>query len=73
MLLRNQLYAGIVDVAEYVVRGGRVDFEPLISEELAIAFRRSCRGECQAGRRGNERIPISHCTASFAASPADVA
>jgi hypothetical protein len=34
MLLRNQLYAGIVDVPEYGVRGKRADFEPLISEEL---------------------------------------
>ena len=34
MLLRNQLYAGIVDVPEYGVRGKRGDFEPLISEDL---------------------------------------
>src|SRR5688572_6884917 len=34
MLLRNQLYAGIVDVPKYGVRGKRGDFEPLISEEL---------------------------------------
>ena len=34
MLLRNQLYAGIVNVPEYGVRGKRGDFEPLISEEL---------------------------------------
>jgi site-specific DNA recombinase len=34
VLLRNQLYAGIVDVPEYGVRGKRGDFEPLISEEL---------------------------------------
>jgi site-specific DNA recombinase len=34
MLLRNQLYAGIVDVPEYGVRGKRGDFEPLISEAL---------------------------------------
>jgi hypothetical protein len=34
MLLRNQLYAGIVDVPEYGVRAKRGDFEPLISEEL---------------------------------------
>jgi DNA invertase Pin-like site-specific DNA recombinase len=34
MLLRNQLYAGIVDVPEYGVRGQRGDFEPLISEDL---------------------------------------
>jgi hypothetical protein len=34
MLLRNQLYAGIVDVPEYDVRGKPGDFEPLISEQL---------------------------------------
>jgi hypothetical protein len=34
VLLRNQLYAGIVDVPEYGVRGKRGDFEPLITEEL---------------------------------------
>src|SRR5262245_36968473 len=34
VLLRNQLYAGLVDVPEYGVRGKRGDFEPLISEEL---------------------------------------
>jgi len=34
MLLRNQLYAGIVDVPEYGVRGKRGDFDPLITEEL---------------------------------------
>ncbi|MQA31551.1 MAG: hypothetical protein GEU82_17235 [Luteitalea sp.] len=34
MLLRNQLYAGIVDVPEYGVRGRRGDFGPLIPEDL---------------------------------------
>src|SRR5262249_12835268 len=34
VLLRNQLYAGIVDVPEYGVRGKHGDFEPLISEGL---------------------------------------
>jgi hypothetical protein len=33
VLLRNQLYAGIVNVPEYGVGAGRGDFEPLISEE----------------------------------------
>ena len=31
MLLRNQLYAGIIDVPEYGVRDKRGDFEALIS------------------------------------------
>jgi hypothetical protein len=34
MLLRNRLYAGIVDVPEYGVRAKRGDFEPLISDDL---------------------------------------
>ena len=34
MLLRNHLYAGIVDVPEYGVRAKRGDFEPLISEDV---------------------------------------
>ena len=34
VLLRNQFYAGIVNVPEYGVRGKGGDFEPLISEEL---------------------------------------
>jgi site-specific DNA recombinase len=34
MLLRNQIYAGIIDVSEYGVRDKRGDFEPLISEDL---------------------------------------
>jgi site-specific DNA recombinase len=33
-LLRNRLYAGIVDVSEYGVREKRGDFDPLISEDL---------------------------------------
>ncbi len=34
MLLRNQLYAGVIDVPEYGVRGKRGDFEPIITCEL---------------------------------------
>ena len=34
MLLRNQLYAGIVDVPEFGVRDKRGDFEPLVSEDV---------------------------------------
>lgn len=33
MLLRNQLYAGVIDVARFGARGTRGDFDPLISEE----------------------------------------
>jgi len=34
VLLRNQLYAGIVDVTEYGVHGKRGAFDPLITEDL---------------------------------------
>ena len=34
MLLRNQLYAAILDVPEYGVGDKRGDFEPLMSEDL---------------------------------------
>jgi site-specific DNA recombinase len=33
-LLRNRLYAGIIDVPEYGVRDKRGDFEPIITEDL---------------------------------------
>jgi hypothetical protein len=34
MLLRNQLYAGVIDVPEFGVRGKRCDFEPIVTSEL---------------------------------------
>lgn len=34
MVITRELYAGIVDVTEYGVRGKRGDFEPLISEAI---------------------------------------
>ncbi|MGE0706297.1 MAG: recombinase family protein, partial [Vicinamibacterales bacterium] len=34
VLLRNQVYAGIVDVPEFGVRSRRGDFEPLVPEDL---------------------------------------
>jgi hypothetical protein len=39
VLLRNQLYAGIVDLTEYGVRGKRGNFEALISEDLFFRVR----------------------------------
>ena len=45
MLLRNQLYAGIVDVPDYGVRGKRGDFEPLISEDLFYRVQAVLSGE----------------------------
>jgi hypothetical protein len=49
MLLRNQLYAGIVDVAEYGVRAKHGDFESLISEDLF--YRVQSIPEGRRGRR----------------------
>ena len=34
MLLRNQLYIGVIDVPEFGVQGKRGDFDPLITEEV---------------------------------------
>ena len=71
MLLRNQLYAGIVDVPEYGVRGKRGDFGPLISEELFYQVQAVLSGPYRAPLRVSDRIPTSRCAASFAVNPAD--
>ena len=54
MLMRNQLYAGIVDVPEYGIRGKRGDFEPLISEGLLYRVQGGLSGGCRARRRVTE-------------------
>jgi hypothetical protein len=59
MLLRNRLYAGIVDVPEYGVRGKRGDFEPLISEALLYRVQRGCRLACRARRHSSAGTQIS--------------
>jgi len=51
VLLSNQLYAGIVDVPEYGVRGQRGDFEPLINEGSS---NRVCPVRADCGRRRAE-------------------
>ena len=56
MLLRNQLYAGIVDVPEYGVRAKRGDLEPLISEELFYRVQAILSGVCRVLHRASERI-----------------
>jgi hypothetical protein len=48
VLLRNQLYAGVVDVREYGVCGKRGDFEPLISEELFYRVQAILSGRVQS-------------------------
>ena len=58
MLLRNQLYAGIVDVPEYGVRGKRGDFEPLISERPVLPRAGGAvRPRCRARPRSSGAIP----------------
>ena len=58
MLLRNRLYAGIVDLPEYGVRAKRGDFEPLISEDLFYRVQ-SVLSDRLVRRRLSERILTS--------------
>ena len=53
VLLRNRLYAGIVDVPEYGVHAKRGDFEPLIAEDLFYRVQAdlSGPGDIRARRR----------------------
>jgi hypothetical protein len=55
MLLRNQLYAGIVNVPEYGVRDKRGDFEPLISEPVP-------------SRTGGAFWPVAECSSEAASA-----
>jgi hypothetical protein len=71
VLLRNQLYAGIVDVPEYGVRGKRGDFEPLTPRNCFTRRKRCCWDDCRVPRPDNEPIPTSRCARSSAASRAD--
>jgi hypothetical protein len=73
MLLDNQLYAGIVDVPEYGVRGKRGDFEPLISEELFYRLQSVLSGRVPITTRSGGRTATSHCAHLCAASPGDAA
>ena len=69
VLLRNQLYAGIVDVTEYGIRGKRGDFEPLISEDLFYRVQAVFSGPAAESRlRSSERIRTSRCAPSCAAT-----
>ena len=69
VLLRNQLYAGIVDVTEYGVRGKRGDFEALISEDLFYRVQAVCPVVYRAPRHSSGRTRTSHCAPSCAAGP----
>ena len=59
MLLRNQLYAGIVEVPEYGVQGRRGDFEPLISEDPFYQAQAVLSGRLSSTAPDNERIPVA--------------
>jgi hypothetical protein len=69
VLLRNQLYAGIVDVTEYGARGKRGDFEPLISEDLFYRVPAVLSGRVPSTTPQQRAHPTSHCAPSCAATP----
>ena len=62
MLLRNPLYAGIIDVAEYGVRDRRGDFEPLVARELFYRAQAVLSG--RAAQRGAEGAQSSRTSRS---------
>ena len=71
MLLRNQLYAGIVDVPEYSIRRRRGDFEPLISEDLFYRVQAILSGGIRSTARRQRAHRDFRCAASCAARHAD--
>jgi DNA invertase Pin-like site-specific DNA recombinase len=73
MLLRNPLYAGIVDVPEYGVRGKRGDFEPLISEDLFYRVQAILSGRTPSTAPRKRADPDFPCAASCVATRADAA
>jgi hypothetical protein len=70
VLLRNQLYAGVVDVTEYGVRGKRGDYEPLISDDLSTVCKPSSPGDFRAPHHNDGLTRTSRYAPSCAASPA---
>ena len=73
VLLRNQIYAGIVDVPEYGVRAKRGDFEPLVPEDLFYCVQAILSGRALPTgprQRAHQDFPLR---ALFAAGPADAA
>jgi DNA invertase Pin-like site-specific DNA recombinase len=69
VLLRNRLYAGIVDVPEYGVRGKRGDFEPLISEDLFYRVQAVLAGRMPSTVPRQRSHPDFPLRPSCAASP----
>jgi len=68
-LLRNQLYASIVDVPEYGVRAKRGDFAPLISEDLFYRVQAVLSGRLPSTTRQQRAHPHFRYARSCAASP----
>jgi DNA invertase Pin-like site-specific DNA recombinase len=73
MLLRNQLYAGVIDVPECGVRGRRGDFEPIVTSELFDRAQTVLSGRGRAQPRSCGVIPTSRYATSFAAPRATAA
>ena len=73
MLLRNQLYAGIVDVPEYGVAANEATSSRSSPRSCSTAFRQFCRAVCRTRRPANVRTQTSRCAASCVATPADAA
>jgi hypothetical protein len=69
-LLRNQIYAGIVDVPEYGARAKRGDFEPLISEDLFYRVQAVLAGRVPSTTPQRPAHPDFHCAPSCDATPA---
>jgi len=68
VLLRNQLYAGIVDVPEYGVRAKRGDFEPLISEGMFYQVQAVLSRRVPSTAPRQRAYPTFRCGALFAAN-----
>jgi site-specific DNA recombinase len=73
MLLRNQLYAGIVDAPEYGFRGKRGDFEPLISEDLFYQVQAVLAGRIASTAPRQRAHPDFPLRGFVRTSPADAA
>jgi hypothetical protein len=68
VLLRNQLYAGIVDVPEYGVRGQRGDFEPYLRGPVLPCASRVLRSRAKHGTAAAARTRTYHSAHSYAAT-----
>ena len=71
MLLRNQLYAGIVDVPEYGVRAKRGGLRTLISEKLFYRVQAILSGCVPSTAPRKPHIPTFRCAGSSVARRAN--